>query len=58
MNIIVVTKEGEKELQGSLIKICEIHNLPYRVLNLKKFPFEWDGWRFEKLEYKKKYIKN
>jgi len=56
MNIILVTKEGEKELRGSLTDICKIHNLPYRILNLKTFPFEWEGWNFEKLEYKKQYI--
>lgn len=54
--MILITKGQQKEIHGALTDVCKLHKLPYRVLNLKKFPFKWKAWKFEKIEYKKQYI--
>lgn len=53
-NIIVLTKGTLTEAWGSLTEICQTHNLPYHSLKAKKYPFEYDGWRFVKVPFRTK----
>jgi len=47
-NIITIQKDGQVQTWASLKKACKILNLPYWTLSRKKFPFEFDGYKFTK----------
>ena len=56
-NIIIVrweSIEGEqKQAWSSLTKLCSCLELPYHSIKMMDYPFEIDGYRFEKLEIRR-----
>ena len=54
-NTISLTKKGHKpESWGSLTQICDEHGFPYHTLKKEKYPFEYDGWKFERIPFREK----
>ncbi len=52
--VIVITKGDEREVHSTLTGICEKFNwFPYHKLKKLDYPFEYNGWTFEKLDYNK-----
>lgn len=51
-NVIVIEKDDTKKAYGSLTEICDIHSFPYHRLSRLKYPFEHDGWKFDKVPYR------
>lgn len=53
-NVIIIQRDDEIEVYGCLTKICFAHkDFSYHFLKGKKFPFEYKGWEFKKLPYRK-----
>tara|TARA_R110001592_G_scaffold268269_3_gene534539 strand:- start:47336 stop:47518 length:183 start_codon:yes stop_codon:yes gene_type:complete len=55
-HIIVLQKDDVFETWGSLVELCEVHGFKYHSLKAKKFPFEHQGYKLIKTEYRKKVI--
>lgn len=55
-HIIVLSKGDQVETWGSLKEICDVHGLPYHTLKSKKFPFAFNGFTFQKTEYRQRAI--
>lgn len=56
-NIIVLTRPGQKpETWGSLTRLCDSHGLNYTSLARNKFPFDHEGFSFEKVKFNEKTI--
>lgn len=55
-HIVVLIKGDQVEAWGSLKELCDSHNLPYHSLKAKRFPFEYQGFKFYKPEYRTKLI--
>lgn len=53
---MVLIKGDQVEAWGSLKELCDSHNLPYHSLKAKRFPFEYQGFKFYKPEYRTKLI--
>jgi hypothetical protein len=47
---IIILQQGEvSEYYTSMIKVCEAHpEFSPSYVRLKKFPFEYKGWKFQK----------
>lgn len=55
-NIIILRKGETIETWGTLTEICEVHpEFSYHYLKGKKFPFEYKGWSFIKVNHRTKY---
>jgi len=58
--VIIISKEKETgadstEAWGSLTKLCENHSeFKYRTINVLKFPFVHEGYKFKKVKYNHK----
>ena len=51
-NVIVMQKDDEVEVWGSITRICKHHkDFKYGYVKHLKFPFEYKGWRFIKVKY-------
>lgn len=53
-NILILQSIEQPELMeswGSLTEICREHFFPYDTLKVKKFPFDFGGYRFLKIPY-------
>lgn len=53
-NIIIIGYGSIIEAWGSLTELCQVHDLPYHTLKLKKFPFNYEGIYFKKIPYRTK----
>jgi len=53
-NIIILNKDEQFEAWGSFTELCEAHGFPYHSLKSKKYPFEFDGWKFVKVPFRSK----
>ena len=51
--VITLTKGSQIEVWGSLTEICRIKGYSYYYLRNKKYPFEYRGVKFDKIEYRK-----
>ena len=51
---LVIAKEDKVKVYGCLTTLClKNPELRYHTIKDKKFPFEYKGWRFFKVEYNK-----
>jgi hypothetical protein len=52
-NVIIISKGDELEAWGSLTKICREHkDFSYHNIKSMPFPFEYLGWKFQKVQYR------
>lgn len=50
-NIIIIKTAGKEEFWSNLKLLCENHpQFSYDYIKSKKFPFEYKGWDFRKVE--------
>lgn len=55
-NVIIIEWEASEgfdhhiQAWSSLTEICKQYDLPYHTLKTKDFPFEWNGYKFQKLK--------
>lgn len=49
-NAVVLIYGDEIEVWGSLTKACEAHSFSYNFLKKKKFPFQYKGIKFKKVQ--------
>ncbi len=57
-NIIILTNLNtlDQEAWGSLTEICDNHErFKYSTIKAKKYPFEYKGFLFNKVQYRKKF---
>jgi len=55
--IIVISDEhGNVEVWGSLVEICKEHGISYNYLKKFKYPFEYRGVNFRRLNFRSKPI--
>ena len=53
-NVIVIQKDGEIQVWGSLTRICKHHlEFRYGYVKHKSYPFIYKGWKFIKTKYNK-----
>lgn len=53
--VIILEKDGNKEVWGSISEICrEKEDIIYSSIKAKKFPFTYKGYTFIKLPFRKK----
>ena len=58
-NIIILTNLDtlDQEAWGSLTELCDNHErFKYSTIKAKKYPFEYKGFLFNKVKYRKKYL--
>ncbi|WP_288370322.1 hypothetical protein [uncultured Algoriphagus sp.] len=49
LHVIIIEKDGIRELFSSMPKVCEAHpEFSHSYARLQKFPFEYKGWKFTK----------
>jgi len=49
--VIVVSKLRRVAVFGSLTRACEMYCFPYHSLKSMPFPFYWNGYCFDKVDY-------
>jgi len=53
-NIIVLVNGEQVEAWGSLTELCKNHSeFSYHYLKARKMPFEYKGWNFYKVPFRK-----
>jgi len=59
-NIVILLRNGELEAWGSLKQICtehKDHDFNYGYLKALKYPFDYKGFRFERVPFRERTIK-
>jgi hypothetical protein len=49
--VILITKEDQREVWGSLTRACKERGWSYHTVSRKKLPNEFKGWRIDRLPF-------